>query len=172
MNRRVRLGGFLAAAMLLPCAGAQAAPVRPNRNAKATVNIAAPAQVRNLGDLDFGCLSVTTAGTATINPNTDVLTTTGGVVRAGCLPHAAQFEAVAPIKSVVLIKVTNKPVTLTRVGGTETMALSNLTVSGTLNRTVNIKELIAFKVGGTLAVGAKQAAGTHVGTFDVDLNFN
>src|SRR4051794_22900707 len=118
---------FLAALLALGLSGvAHAAPPQlfsPNKNAKGTAAIVLPAQITKLYDMDFGCETVTTAGTAILNSTTGNVTTSGGVLFAGCLPHAAQFEAVSPSKTVVHIRLPKKAATLTRVGGTETMTV-------------------------------------------------
>jgi hypothetical protein len=167
-----RLG--LAAALLLapPFAHvASAAPVAARTPATGTVNITRPATYRNLRELNFAYLAVTTPGTAVINANTDVMTTTGGVVHVGGTPYSAYFEAVSPSKAVVLIRLPRDPATLTRVGGTQTMTVSNWTVSGSSRRTVAAQEPFEFRVGGTLFVNANQMEGTYVGTFHVDVQY-
>ena len=166
------LRGLMAglAALVAP-ALAHAAPVQPDRQARATVIITPPAQVRKLQDLNFATLSVWSAGTATVDPNTDAMTTTGGVVHTGGTAYSALFEAVSPVKNVVLIRIPKQPITVTRVGGTETMAVSNFTLDGVDRRNVVAKELFVFKVGGTLTVNANQAEGLYLGTFDVDVQF-
>jgi hypothetical protein len=170
MNRLTVLFAMILA--LLPLGAAtEAAPVQASRNATATVYIPSPAQVRKLQDLNFALLSVTNAGTAVIDPNTDTMTTTGGVMHAGWTPYAALFEAVAPVKNVVIVRIPKNPITLTRVGGTETMTVSNWTLSGDAKRTVNSKEPFDFKVGGTLNVNANQAEGLYLGTFNVDIQY-
>src|SRR5215207_9940939 len=91
---------------LLPLgAAALAAPVSPAQNATGTIQIIQPTQIRKLQDLNFALLSVTTAGTAIIDPNTDTMTTTGGVLHAGWAPYAALFEGIAPVKGVVIIRI-------------------------------------------------------------------
>ena len=82
------------------------------------------------------------------------------------------FEAVAPIKTVVHIRAPKDPITVTRIGGTETMTVDTWTVSGTGTRNVVAKELFSFNVGGTLHVNANQAEGVYVGTFTVDIQYN
>lgn len=160
------------AALLLSLpAAASAAPVAPDRNATGTVRIVAPAEVRKLQDLDFAYLTVTTAGTAVVDPNTDAMTTTGGVIHAGGVPYAALFEGIAPVKGVVIVRLPRQPAILTRVGGTETMTVSNWTISGNAKRTVAEQEPFDFKVGGTLNVNANQVEGTYVGTFAVEVQY-
>lgn len=152
-------------------AAADAAPVAPDQNASATVRIDYPATFRRLNDLNFAYIGVTAAGTAIIDPNTDTMTTTGGVVHVGGLPYAALFEAISPNRTVVIIRVPKNPITLTRVGGTETMTVSNWTLSGDSKKTVKANEPFNFKVGGTLNVGANQTEGTYLGTFTVELQY-
>lgn len=164
-------GLLLGLAALLASAPAHAAPVAPDRQATSTVVITPPASVRKMEDLNFASLTVTTAGTAIIDPNTDGMTTTGGVLYVAGLHYAAQFEAVSPIKSVVIIRIPRNPITVTRVGGTETMTVSNWTLSGDSRRTVAVQEPFGFKVGGTLFVNANQAEGLYLGTFDVEIQF-
>lgn len=169
----LRISTLLTAGLLsiAAAAPAAAAPVAAPTPATARAQLIVPAAVRRLQDLNFAYLAVTTAGTAVINPNTDAMTTTGGVLHVGGTPYAAQFETVSPRKGVVVIRIPRNPVTVTRVGGTETMTVSNWTLSGSNNRNVAAQEPVAFKVGGTLFVNANQAEGTYVGSFDVEIQY-
>jgi hypothetical protein len=171
LGRFFLMCGFAAAAAVAATA-ARAAPIAPDKDASASVSIGVAASFRKLQNLDFGSLAITGAGTVTINPNTEALTFTGGILQIGGRPYAAKFETISPRKSKVLIKAPNKPITLTRQGGTETMIVSNFTISGSSSRNVNSGEPIEFSIGGTLSVKAGQAEGTYVGTFDVDVNYN
>lgn len=165
--------GIVAAAVVLASVPAHAATRVPaTTNASGTVTVVAPISISKLYDLDFGALVVTSAGTAVMDPNTNQLTTTGGVTLTSSSPHPAYFETVAPIKSKVLIKAPNRPITLTRVGGTETMTISSFVISGSASRNVNSGEPIAFSVGGTLNVNAGQVEGLYSGNFDVTINYN
>jgi len=148
-----------------------AAPVAAPTPATGHLAIFHPVAVRKLQDLEFAYLSVTTAGTAVINPTTDVMTTTGGVLHVSGTPYSALFEAVSPKKGIVIIRIPKTPITLTRVGGTETMTVSNWTLSGNSNRTVVSQEPFSFSVGGTLFVNANQVEGDYVGTFDVEIQY-
>jgi hypothetical protein len=166
-----KLRCVVAALALIAPVAARAAPVAPVKNARATAVITGAAALRKLQDLDFAFVTVTTAGTAVVDPDTDVMTTTGGVLGVGGMPYAALFEAVSPIKNVVHIRVPKQSATLTRVGGTETMVVDNFTISGGANRNVVAKQAFTFKVGGRLRVAAGQAEGTYTGTFDVDIQY-
>ena len=169
----VRFLTLLAAGLLsLATAGpAFAAPVRAATPATSKAEIRRPAALRLLNDLNFGNIGVTTAGTAVMNPNTDAITTTGGVVALGGNPYSALFESVSPIKGVVIVRLPKQPITLIRVGGIETMTVSNWTIDGSDKRNVNSKEPFSFKIGGTLNVNANQAEGLYVGTFTVDVQY-
>ena len=159
------------AATLALCAPAgiarAAAPALANGNAV----IILPVTVTKLDDMDFGFLSVTTAGTAVLEPNADTFNTTGGVTPVGGTPHCAEFVGSSKDSSVVNIKVPNKPATLTRVGGTETMTVTNFTLQGQSKRSLAKAASFTFRVGGTLNVAAAQAEGVYVGTFDVTVQY-
>ena len=165
------LRGLLLGIAALIASPSLAAPVAPNLNATGTATVTNPASLRKLNDLNFGLLTVTTAGTATINPDTEALTATGGVIVAGGLHYSAMFEAVSPVKNVVHIRIPNSPSTLTRVGGTETMTVSNFTLPGSSNRNVVAREPFEFKVGGRLNVNANQVEGLYLGTFAVEIQY-
>ncbi len=161
----------LAAPMLAAPAAAQSAPVPAVKNATAKVEIVSGVTVRKMRDLNFAWLSVAGAGTATIDPNNDAMTTTGGVLHAGAMPYAALFEAVSPAKAVVIIRIPRNPIIVTRVGGTQTMTVSNWTLSGDSKRNTVAHEEFTFKVGGTLTVAANQAEGLYIGNFDVEIQY-
>src|SRR5690348_15067935 len=106
---------------LLCPAAALAAPVSANSAGK--VVILKSLSVLKQADLDFGELIVSGAGTAVIDPVSGAMTTSGPVTPTGTPGHAAQFTATGTKNSIVIIRVPNAPVTLTRVGGTETMTV-------------------------------------------------
>ena len=169
----VRLLALLAAGLLSIAAATpvRAAPVGASPPATGTVELRRPATVRLLQDLNFAYLSVTTAGTAIVDPNTDTMSTTGGVIHVAGLPYAALFEGVSPTRGVVIVRIPRNPITLIRVGGTETMTVSNWTISGNARRTVAAQEPFDFKVGGTLFVNANQVEGLYLGAFTVDIQY-
>lgn len=150
---------------------AAAQPVAPARNATGTANIFSALSVQKDYDLDFGMATVTTAGTVVLDPNTDNVTTTGGVTYVGGNAHSAAFEGIAPIANIVIIRLPKVATTLTRVGGTQTMTVDTWTMNGTSRRNISAKTAFSFKVGGTLHVAANQAEGTYVGTFLVDVQY-
>ena len=69
------------------------------------------------------------------------------------------------------IKLPNQPVTLTRVGGSETMSLSSFTLDGPSKRVMAKRASFQFHVGATLSVAAGQVEGSYEGSFDVTAQY-
>lgn len=164
------LGGACALALLAPGA-ASAAPVPASANASGRATVLKSLSVLKQADLDFGSLAAAGAGTAVIDPVSGALTTTGLVLPIGNAAHRATFTATGSRNSVVLIRLPKSAVTLTRVGGTETMTVSNWTLDGPTNRKFPTGSAFTFGVGGTLSVAAGQADGTYAGTFTVTVQY-
>jgi hypothetical protein len=159
------------AALLALLVSAAAAATPASQSAPAEAALLSPLSVIKRADLDFGTLVVTGAGTAVIDPVSASTTTTGGVVRAGTAAHPAKFTATGSKNAVALIRLPKNPITVTRVGGTETMTVSNWTLDGNTNRRIPITDTFDFLVGATLNVGAAQAPGKYVGTFSVTVQY-
>src|SRR5215218_9338372 len=151
------LAAFPLLALLAPAASA--APVAPPTRPSGQAALMRPLTLTKIADMDFGYLGVTANGTAVINAVTDMMTTTGGVVRLGGNPHAAIFRGVAQGSAVVNIKVPNGGVNLTRVGGTQTILLNAFTLDGQSKRTMAQAGIFDFKVGATLRPAAGQVEG-------------
>ena len=161
----------LIAALFAWASPAAAGTVTPDQNATGRAIVLRALSLLKVEDMDFGWLTVTSAGTATINPLTSAVTTTGGVLSVGGAPQAAWFVGAASRNTPVKIRIPNKPITLTRIGGTETMSLSAWTLDGPADRKTGADRAFNFKVGGTLTVAAGQADGVYQGTFDVDVQY-
>ncbi len=156
---------------LLAPAATIAAPVSPPANPAARASLLKPLTLTKLSDMDFGNLGITANGTAVINPVTDTMTTTGGVLRLGGTPRAATFRGVAQGGAVVIIRVPNGGINLTRVGGTQTILLNNFTLDGQSKRAMAQAGVFDFKVGATLRPTAGQAEGVYTGTFDITIQY-
>jgi hypothetical protein len=159
------------AMVLLAPAAARAQPVGPPTAPPAQAALMRPLTLTKLNDMDFGYLGVTANGTAVINPVTDTMTTTGGVIALGGTPRAATFRGVAQGNPVVIIRIPNGGITLRRVGGTETILLNAFTLDGQSKRTMAEAGVFDFKVGATLRPSAGQADGLYTGTFDVTIQY-
>lgn len=134
-------------------------------------------------DLEFGTiLAGPTAGTVTVAPD-GTRTALSGATLAGGLPQAARFAGRGTFGQFVTISMVATPITITRVGGTETMQVGTFmigsspstTILTTAPRTFQIGSatgIFNFPVGATLSVGANQRDGDYQGTFSITLNYN
>lgn len=161
---------ILALALLAPAA-ARADPVAAPTAPPAQAALLRPLTLTKLNDMDFGNLGVTANGTAVIDPVTDTMTTSGGVIALGGTARAATFRGVAQGNAVVIIRVPNGGVSLTRVGGSETILLNAFTLDGQSKRAMAEAGVFDFKVGATLRPSAGQADGLYTGTFDVTIQY-
>jgi hypothetical protein len=162
----------LPALSLAEAASAQlAGPRSATPRAQAEAALIFPIQVVVRSNLDFGYLAVAGAGTAVINPNTGALSVTGGVTALGGQPRPAAFIGAARSATVVNLKIPNQPITLTRVGGTQTMQVRDFTLQGQDKRAIARMTSFEFNVGGTLVVPAGQAEGVYTGTFEVTVQY-
>ena len=160
------------AALFAAAAPAPALAVPAITEADGTVALLRPLTLLKREDLNFGIVITSgPAGTVTLNPVTDAVTTTGGITAAPGLRHAARFTGAASGGPVVNIRLPNQPVTLRRVGGTQTVILSNFTLDGSDKRAMATAGSFDFKVGGRVAIGANQTPGTYLGTFTVTVQY-
>ncbi len=161
------------AAGTLACAPAYAA----NQTGTATSVVVRPNTLVKVDDLDFGTLtSGPTAGTVAINAVTGARTATGGATPIGTGFQRAVFQGTG---GVLLITVSgDTSVTLTRAGGGGTMTASLVRAASTsgggvalLGGTLLPSGIQTYYIGGTLNVGANQAAGDYSGTFTLTVNY-
>jgi Domain of unknown function (DUF4402) len=130
-----------------------------------------PIALSNTRPLDFGTLITgATAGTVTVNPRTDARTRTGGVTLLGGSPGAARFTATGTPAVNAFITVGTAPV-LVRVSGTETMAVSNMTLNGARTRRIPASGVLDVRVGGRLNVAANQRDGLYSGSFNLTVDY-
>ena len=151
----------------LPARGASAVAQPPTAN----TTLVSPLSLVKTTDLNFGTLSSgPQAGTVTVNADTGARTSTGGVTLLGGTISAASFTGAASGLNLVIIR-QPQTVILTRVGGTQTMQVSNFTIQGGQFRLFLTRQAFSFNIGGTLAVGANQLDGVYVGSFDVTIDY-
>ena len=167
LPRLHRLAALLSLA--IPVAGACAAPA--TQSAPAEVALLHPLTVIKRSDLDFGTIVASGAGTAVMDPVGGSIATTGALLVSGTAAHPARFTATGSKNAVALIRLPKNPATLTRVGGSETLTVSNWTVDGKTNRRIPANDTFDFYVGGTLNVASGQTDGTYVGTFTVTVQY-
>ena len=129
-----------------------------------------PLSLVKTDDLDFGTLiSSPIAGTATINANTGVQTTAGGVSSAGGTPKRAEFVGVGGSGLLIIIAISASPTLTNGTGGSMPSALA--VQGGTGFRLFPGTGVQTFRVGGTLNVGANQQDGNYTGTFSLTVNY-
>lgn len=173
MNRPSRPFTTALAALLVAAPSATLAAT-PSAEADAGAIVLRPLSLLKKNDMNFGTLATSpAAGTATIDPVMGVVTTTGGVIALplGTAPSPATFVGAGSKNAPYQIRLPKTPITLTRVGGTETMSVSNWTLDGPTNRNVGSNQAFQFNVGARVAVAANQVGGTYVGTFDITVHY-
>ncbi len=170
------------AALLLGAAVAVAPPLMAQQTpGTARVSLANSIVLTRQSDLAFGDITPGTAGgTVTIQAQTGVRTTAGGVVAAGGLFNRAQFTGVGSRGRVVTFSIAPSPnLTLTRVGGGATMSVNQIRASinggtqGPLapNFTLPANGMVVVRIGGRLNVGANQMQGVYLGSFTFTMNY-
>lgn len=155
------LGVVAAAAMA--STGAQAA----TQNASAEVDIVTAVQLAINDQLDLGVVASSgTAGTVNLPASSGARACTGGVMCVGTASLRGRFT-VSGATSGYVVAIT-VPATTTLNSGANNMVLT-LTPSITSFTSVGAPE--EFYVGGSLAVGANQAAGTYTGSYNVSADY-
>ena len=156
--------------MSLPAAGL-AAPVAASPKAEASVLLIKPLSLVRVDDMDFATLGVTTGGTATIDPIGGTMTVSGGLLHLSGTPSPARYAGSALKKSVVNIKVPKQPVLIRRIGGTETLSVSNFTLDGQDKRDLADAIYFTFAVGARITVPAGTVEGVYSGDIDVTVHY-
>lgn len=171
MLRSVRfpaLSGLLALSL---SATGSAAPVPASPTAKGHALVLKPLILERIADMDFAMLGVTTGGTATIDPVTGDMAVSGGLIHIGGEPSPARFAGAASKRSVVNIRVPKQPVLIRRVGGTETLSVSNFTLDGQDKKNLAEQESFIFAVGAQITVPAGTVEGVYEGEIDVTVQY-
>lgn len=156
--------------MSFPAAG-WAAPPAASTSAQGRILLLKPLTLVKTDDMDFATLGVTTGGTATIDPISGTMTVAGGLFHLAGTPSPARYAGAASKRTVVNIRVPNQPILIRRVGGTETLTVSNFTLDGQDKRALASVASFRFAVGAQIAVPAGTADGVYSGDFDVTVNY-
>ena len=171
MSRSVRIPALISLLALSLPSGAGAAPVRASPKATGQVTFVKPLTLQRVNDMDFAWLGVTTGGTATIDPISGALSVSGGLIQVGGTPSPARYAGAATKNTVVNIRVPKQPVPITRVGGTETLLVSNFTLDGQDKRTLAQSGSFIFAVGAQITVPAGTVDGVYTGEIDVTIQY-
>ena len=171
MSCPVRIPALFSLLALSLHQAAGAAPVQASPKATADILIVRPLTLVRIADMDFATLAPTTGGTATIDPVSGTMTLSGGLQHLSGTPSPARYAGAALKRSVVNIKVPAKPLLIRRVGGTETLSVSNFTLDGQDKRTLAQQEMFNFAVGAQITVPANAVEGIYVGDIDVTVQY-
>ncbi len=163
----------LASTLLVAVSAApgQAAPASASPKSTAEVALIRPLTLQRRADLDFATLAPTTGGTATIDPTTGAMTMTGGLLHLAGTPSPARYAGAASRRTVVVIRVPSRPVLIRRVGGTQTLSVSNFTLDSADRRALAQTESFTFAVGARITVPAGTVEGLYTGDIDVTVQY-
>ena len=156
--------------MSLPAA-VRAAPIAASPKAEAQVMLIKPLSLVRVNDMDFATLGVTTGGTATIDPVGGTMTVTGGLLHLAGTPAPARYSGAALKRTVVNIRVPKQPVLIRRLGGTETLTVSNFTLDGQDKRNLADAAYFTFAVGARVTIPAGTVDGVYSGDIDVTVQY-
>jgi len=171
MSCPVRIPALATLLFLTIAQAAGAAPLQAAPRARADVILVHPLSLARIADMDFATLGVTTGGTATIDPVSGAMTVSAGLQHLAGTPSPARYVGAALRKTVVNIKIPKQPVLIRRVGGTETLTLSNFTLDGQDKKALAQQTSFTFAVGAQLSVPAGTVAGIYVGDLDVTVQY-
>ncbi len=173
MSKLLRYAAAGAAVASLGMASGAQAATSATANAKATILTALSVAVDSTANtLDFGTIAPTaTAANVVVGPNGSL---TGGCP-AGLLcsgtTAAPAFNITGAPSATVYVTFANASETLT--SGANTMSVSGFTTNlPSDTATLDGAGAGTFSVGGSLAVGANQAAGSYTGTLTVQVAYN
>lgn len=144
---------------------AYAISVTGNANAVIKATISATETQR----MNFGTISsAATAGIVKISPAGSVSSSTNDFY-ATPSPNAGIFSITAEPSTQLTVSFTNGTLT----SGANSMALSNFTTTSSpaSNTTAPTTGALTLNVGADLAIGAAQASGSYVGTYNVTLSY-
>lgn len=171
MVRPVRFLALSCISCLSLPAAAAGAQVGANPKATGKVTLIKPLTLQRTADLDFATLGVTTGGSATIDPFTGAMSVTSGLIHIGGTPSPARYSGAATKQTVVNIRVPKQPVLIRRVGGTETLSVSDFTLDGQDKRSLAQAQSFTFAVGARITVPAGTMEGLYTGEIDVTIQY-
>ncbi|MBB3764750.1 DUF4402 domain-containing protein [Sphingomicrobium lutaoense] len=162
------------ASVSLGAAPALAQPVR--EDGKATVTMVSPMSIVKIRDLDFGTIymdATSTGGTVVIDPTRpegSEISVTGAIL-SGNDGHSAKFGGSPERTKKIKIRIPKGTITMTRLGGTETLVVRNFTLDGPDQRTVTASTYFDFRVGASIDIPAGAAEGAYEGQFEVQVQY-
>lgn len=135
-------------------------------NATATVQIIGAVDLTKFADLDFGTVASSAAAGTVVLPTGSNTRTCTGVTCVGTASRA-RFQVTSATNGYVIAISHSPTASLTGPGAAMALTLASSASSITFN-SASLQDIF---VGGTLSVGANQAAGTYNGTFTVTADY-
>ena len=99
------------------------------------------------------------------------MSVSGGLIHLAGAPSPARYAGSAVKKNVVNIRVPKQPVQIRRVGGTETLTVSNFTLDGQDKRDLAGAAYFTFAVGAQISIPANTVSGVYSGDIDVTVQY-
>jgi len=170
-TKAIILSAFMAV-LAIPATMAQA-PVQ----ATATVEVGTPLTLTLVlnSELNFGKVNSSAAGDCVIS-TAGVASANGGVTLNGGTQSAVAFTTTGKPSGTYVVTIPSS-LTITRVGGTQTVTVGNFLVRGTGAAsdspivTLSGTGIGGFAVGATLSLGSNQADGTYTSQFPVTVAY-
>jgi Mat/Ecp fimbriae major subunit len=161
MKKIVLAGAAAVAAM------SSSAAFADTESATATVQILGAVELTKYADLDLGTVAAGAASGTVALPTSSNTRTCTGVTCVGTASRA-RFQVTAATNGYV-IAITHSPTASLTNGVGAPMSLTLASSAASIN--FNSAALQDIFIGGTLTVGANQAAGTYNGTFNVTADY-
>lgn len=158
----------LIGAALSAASFASAASAATSATANASAEVLTTLTLASTSALNFGQIAANTGGSVTVNADATI-SSTGSLISTGTRTPAAFTVTGTPNANVVLTLPTSA--TLTRSGGTETMAIGGFNSNPGGAFQLGSTGSANFAVGGTLTVASNQLAGAYNGTFSVSVEY-
>lgn len=163
--------------ILAVAAGPAAAQNSASQVAAGTGSIFLPIVLSKDTDLEFGTIvrPAVGSGSVTVDPSTGQrsLSGQGSLLNSGPAPSRAGFSVAG--EGAQMFSISAPPsMTMTRAGGSETIAVSLIpsATSGVLTGSVGGAGSASFGVGGALPVSNATTVGAYVGSFTVTVSYN
>jgi hypothetical protein len=159
-----------AAALALSATPALAAPVNPDKQARATARIVKPLTLTWVQDLDLGSITLVDSGATTVSLSHDgSFSCPSGNVTCSGTPQVAKYKVTGVNNQTVTIN--SSDVTLTnQLDATKTL-LMTVSSPGTVKITNSGSTGTEFSLGGAITVDGTTAEGTYSGNFAVTVNY-
>lgn len=163
--------------LVLAILGAQSAAAQPvDEDATAQMTVLTPLSLVKIRDLEFGTIYMdvaSTGGTVILDPTLpegSELSVSGDLV-AAYNGHTAKFGGAPARTKKIKIRIPKSDITVTRIGGTETLTVRDFTLDGPDQRTVPGGAPFDFRIGASVDIPPGTIDGQYEGNFTVTVQY-